>query len=134
VENTKTKDLTSGQLRRLSIGEEIVHGPNFICMDEPITDLDERDTSAIMTGAIRELVNQERTVIATFHQPSAAVFELFDTLAILSKGRLVYMGKATEALSFFIESPALQFTFGDYRNPADFLADVSGCLLQNSQV
>ena len=64
----KTKDLTSGQLRRLSIGEEIVHGPNLICMDEPITDLDERDTATIMTGAIRELVNQERTVIATFHQ------------------------------------------------------------------
>ncbi|CAE7468532.1 ABCG27, partial [Symbiodinium microadriaticum] len=49
VEDIKTKDLTSGQLRRLSIGEEIVHGPNLICLDEPITDLDERETSTIMT-------------------------------------------------------------------------------------
>ena len=67
-------------------------------------------------------------------QPSAAVFELFDTLALLSKGRLVYLGKASEALSFFIESPNLQFKYIEYTNPADFVTDVSACLVQNAQV
>ena len=66
----KTKHLTSGQLRRLSIAEEIVHGPSLIFLDEPISDLDERETANIMTGVVRELVNQERTVVSTFHQVS----------------------------------------------------------------
>mmetsp|Transcript_20657 Transcript_20657/g.29655 ORF Transcript_20657/g.29655 Transcript_20657/m.29655 type:complete len:1397 (+) Transcript_20657:61-4251(+) len=128
---TRTKLLTKGQLRRLTIAEEIVHGPNLIMLDEPITGLDERDASVIMTGAIRELVNQDRTVVATMHQPSAAVFGLCDTLLLLSKGRLVYMGKAQDAVSFFIESPTLQFDCHEYANPADFIYDVSGCLIQN---
>lgn len=87
-----------------------------------------------MTGTLRELVNQERTVICTMHQPSGPVFALFDTLILLSKGRLIYAGKADEAASFFIESPTLQFDFKEYANPADFLYDISGCLIYNKKV
>ncbi len=126
--------MTPGQRRRLSIAEEIVHGPNLILLDEPITSLPPKDASVIMTGTLRELVNQERTVICTMHQPPAAVFSLFDTLALLSKGRLIYIGKADEAVSFFIESPTLQFDFQEYANPADFLHDISGCLIYNKKV
>jgi ABC-type multidrug transport system ATPase subunit len=130
----KSKSLTAGQIRRLSIAEEIVHGPNLILLDEPITNLPPKDASVIVTGTLRELVNQERTVICSMHQPSGVVFALFDTLALLSKGRLIYMGKADEAASFFIESPTLQFDFKEYANPADFLHDISGCLIYNKKV
>ena len=67
---TKTKDLSRGCLRRLSIAEEIVHGPSLILVDEPITDLDHKDIPIIMTRTFRELVNQDRTVICTMHQVS----------------------------------------------------------------
>lgn len=46
----------------------MVHGPSLIFVDEPITGLGPRDTSIIMTGAFRELVNQDRTVIVTMHE------------------------------------------------------------------
>lgn len=126
--------MTAGQIRRLSIAEEIVHGPNLIFLDEPITNLPPKDASVIMSGTLRELVNQERTVICSMHQPSGAVFALFDTLALLSKGRLIYLGRAADAASFFIESPTLQFDFKEYANPADFLHDISGCLINNKKV
>eukprot|EP00602_Paraphysomonas_sp_CaronLab_P005049 CAMPEP_0185030590 /NCGR_PEP_ID=MMETSP1103-20130426/17564_1 /TAXON_ID=36769 /ORGANISM="Paraphysomonas bandaiensis, Strain Caron Lab Isolate" /LENGTH=1294 /DNA_ID=CAMNT_0027565783 /DNA_START=13 /DNA_END=3894 /DNA_ORIENTATION=- len=131
VMDVRTKDLTFGQRRRLSIAEEIVHGPELVLIDEPISNLNVKDASIIMTGTLRELVNQERTVIATMHQPSAAVFELFDTLCLLSKGRLIYMGRADEAAAFFLDAPELQFDFSEYANPADFLFDVSGSLIHN---
>ncbi len=111
-----------------------MHGPNLIFIDEPITGLGVKDTSVIMTGTLRELVNQDRTVICTMHQPSAEVFALFDTLTLLSKGRLIYMGRADEAAAFFINAPQLQFDIKEYANPADFLFDISGCLMYNKMV
>ena len=66
--NKKTKNMSKGQLRRLAIAEELVHGPSLILLDEPITGLEAKDASIIMTDTLRELVNQERTVIASFHQ------------------------------------------------------------------
>ena len=68
LKNTKSKKLTEGELRRLTIAEDIVHGPHLILIDEPITSLDPRESSIIMTSAIRELVNQDRTVVVTLHQ------------------------------------------------------------------
>ena len=134
VADLKTKALSRGQLRRLTIAEELVHGPNLVLIDEPITGLDVKDAAVIMTGTLRELVNQERTVICTMHQPSAEVFALFDTLVLLSKGRLIYMGKADEATAFFINAPQLQFDIKEYANPADFLFDVSSCIIYNKLV
>jgi ABC-type multidrug transport system ATPase subunit len=134
VADRKTKTLDKGQLRRLTIAEELVHGPNLVLIDEPITGLDVKDAAVIMTGTLRELVNQERTVICTMHQPSAEAFALFDTLVLLSKGRLIYMGKAEEATAFFINDPKLQFDIKEYANPADFLFDISACLIYNKMV
>jgi ABC-type multidrug transport system ATPase subunit len=62
------------------------------------------------------------------------VFELFDTIALLSRGRIIYMGKADEAASFFIQAPELQFSFEKYHNPSEFLHDVSGSLILNMKV
>ncbi len=64
----KSKHLDPGSLRRLSIAEEVVHGPSLLLVDEPITGLGNKDASIIMTGTFRELVNQDRTVIVTLHQ------------------------------------------------------------------
>ena len=102
------------------------HGPTLILVDEPITDLEPKDISIIMSGTLRELVNQERTVVATMHQPSAEVFELFDTLLLLSYGRLIYRGPASKAMDFFMSSVHLQFELKEYSNPAFFLADIAG--------
>lgn len=110
----------------MSIAEEIVHGPTLILVDEPITDLEPKDISIIMSGTLRELVNQDRTVVATMHQPSAEVFELFDTLLLLSYGRLIYRGPASKAMEFFTSSVHLQFDLKEYANPAFFLADIAG--------
>jgi ABC-type multidrug transport system ATPase subunit len=66
LSNKKAKLLTRGELRRLSIAEELVHGPYLLLIDEPTTDLDIRD-EAVLMSTFRELVNQDRTVVATMH-------------------------------------------------------------------
>ena len=50
-----------------------------------------------VTQTIRNLAIDGRTVIASIHQPSSEVFELFDMLFLLSGGKTVYFGAASEA-------------------------------------
>ena len=122
--------LEPGQRRRLSIAEEIVHGPALLLIDEATTGLDSIAESVLMR-TFREMVNNDRTVICTMHQPNAAVFSLFDTLLLLSHGEIIYHGPAQDAASYFIQKP-LSFPFTDYNNPADFLIDISGAYLQDT--
>lgn len=50
-----------------------------------------------VTQTLRGLSRDGRTVIASIHQPSSEVFELFDRLYLLSGGKTVYFGQASEA-------------------------------------
>ena len=50
-----------------------------------------------VTQTLRGLARDGRTVIASVHQPSSEVFLLFDCLYLLSGGKTVYFGKASEA-------------------------------------
>lgn len=50
-----------------------------------------------MVTTLRNLARDGRTIIASIHQPSSEVFELFDTLTLLTGGKLVYFGEASLA-------------------------------------
>jgi hypothetical protein len=131
VVNKKTKALSPGELKRLSIAEEMVHGPKLLFVDEPTTGVNIEESSVLLQ-TFRELVNQDRTVVTTIHQPSAEIFKLFDTLLLLSKGRVIYFGPVNGATKFFYNSP-FQFSYTNYTNPADFLADISGSFISDSK-
>ena len=47
---------------------------------------------------LRNLARDGRTIIASIHQPSSEVFELFDNLTLLSGGKLIYFGHASNAI------------------------------------
>ncbi|KAI7730553.1 hypothetical protein M8C21_002705, partial [Ambrosia artemisiifolia] len=97
IGNWHLRGISGGEKRRVSIALEILMRPRLLFLDEPTSGLD-------------------RTVIASIHQPSSEVFELFDRLYLLSGGKTVYFGLASEAYEFFAQAgfpcPAL-------RNPSD---------------
>ncbi len=131
VLNKKAKRLNSGEWKRLCIGEEMVHGPKLLLIDEPTTDLSLVETSILLT-CFREMVNQDRTVVASMHQPSAEAFKLFDTVYLLSKGRVIYHGNAASAATFFTASP-FQYNMTGYTNPVDFIVDISSLAITDSK-
>ena len=105
VQDKQVKKLNPGEKRRLSIAEECVILPNLLFVDEPCSNLTVMDDS-VMLQAFREMVNKDKTVVCTLHQPSQAVFSLFDTLLLLGQGgRVVYHGPVSQALTFFTSSP-----------------------------
>ena len=92
-----TKSLSGGQKRRVSICVEILTRPNLLFLDEPTSGLDSAASYYVMRQ-IKKLAQQyEMTVIASIHQPSSEVFELFHNLCLLSLGRTIYFGPSQEA-------------------------------------
>jgi ABC-type multidrug transport system ATPase subunit/ABC-type multidrug transport system permease subunit len=121
------RGVSGGQLKRVSIGVEIVNLPNLMFLDEPTTGLDSTISLEVMS-AVRNLANQNRTVICTIHQPSEETFALFDVLLLLAEGRVIYFGPALAAVEFFTQSP-YQFVCRPGTNPADFAIAVGGSFL-----
>lgn len=68
--------LSFEQRKRLSIAVELAASPSIIFLDEPTTGLDAR-SALLVVKLLRKVADQGRTVCATVHQPSSAVFELF---------------------------------------------------------
>lgn len=64
-----------------------------------------------VTQTLRGLSRDGRTVIASIHQPSSEVFELFDQLYLLSGGKTVYFGQASEAYEARIKQRKKFYSF-----------------------
>mmetsp|Transcript_4727 Transcript_4727/g.11152 ORF Transcript_4727/g.11152 Transcript_4727/m.11152 type:complete len:664 (-) Transcript_4727:210-2201(-) len=121
VGNDFVQGLSGGQKRRLSIAIALLKKPAVIMLDEPTSGLDSAASVAIV-GELRKLAKSENLiVIMTIHQPSTKVYNDFDQVMLMSKGRQAFMGKAASAHKYFesIGYPMMQMT-----NPADFLLDL----------
>jgi ABC-type multidrug transport system ATPase subunit len=121
VGNMFMRGLSGGQKRRLSIGVALIKSPTVMFMGEPTSGLDAAAAASIMKF-IKELATKANIVtICTIHQPSAAVFDGFDQVMLLSKGRCVYRGAAGDVVSYFANNgykmPAMM-------NPAEYMLDL----------
>lgn len=117
------RGISGGQKKRLSIGVEIIHFPDMIFLDEPTTGLDSTVSYEVM-NVVRSLATQRRTIISTIHQPSPSTFALFDSLLLLSYGKVIYFGPVKDCVSFFTNGP-LSFPYKVGSNPADFVISVA---------
>ncbi|KAK8964975.1 ABC transporter G family member 11 [Platanthera guangdongensis] len=115
IGNWHLRGISGGEKRRVSIAIEIIMRPRLLFLDEPTSGLDSA-SAFFVTQTLRGLSRDGRTVIASIHQPSSEVFELFDQLYLLSGGKTVYFGKASEAYEFFAEAG---FPCPSLRNPSD---------------
>ncbi|KAJ6370629.1 hypothetical protein OIU77_001191 [Salix suchowensis] len=109
IGNWHLRGISGGEKRRVSIALEILMRPRLLFLDEPTSGLDSA-SAFFVTQTLRGLSRDGRTVIASIHQPSSEVFELFDRLYLLSGGKTVYFGQFFAQAGF--PCPAL-------RNPSD---------------
>eukprot|EP00494_Astrolonche_serrata_P024580 UN24839 len=78
--------ISGGQKKRVGVGVELIADPEFVFLDEPTTGLDSH-TALELVKTLQKLARQGHCIIVVIHQPSAAVFNTFDTLWLLSKGK-----------------------------------------------
>ncbi|KAK7363119.1 hypothetical protein VNO77_05249 [Canavalia gladiata] len=112
------KGISGGQKRRVSICIEILTRPKLLFLDEPTSGLDSAASYYVMKRiASRDKKDGiQRTIIASIHQPSTEVFQLFHYLCLLSSGRTVYFGPASAASKFFASNG---FPCPPLMNPSD---------------
>ena len=88
------RGISGGEMRRVSIGLELVGHPDVLILDEPTSGLD--SVSAAKVAEVLREVSKDGThpvaVIATIHQPSSRVYHTFDSVMLLSRGQAMYAG------------------------------------------
>jgi ABC-type multidrug transport system ATPase subunit len=114
------KGCSGGEKRRTSIGVQLLSNPSLLWLDEPTTGLD--STSAFQViKTLQTLARKGRTVIVTIHQPRSEIWDLFDNVILLSRGKPAYAGSAKECLPYFAK---LGHEMPPFTNPAEYLIDV----------
>lgn len=112
-----SKGISGGQKRRLSLAVALLSGPKGLLLDEPTSGLD----SASALGVLRALCGIATTydipIVATIHQPSSEMWNLFTKVCLLSMGQMVYFGPSDKSMAHFAYHGHLCPQFS---NPADY--------------
>ena len=96
IGNATLDGLSPGQMKRVTIGVELVSNPSVLFLDEPTSGLDSRAALVVMR-VVKRIACTGRTVLCTIHQPSAELFSMFDRLLLLARGGVqVYAGPLGE--------------------------------------
>merc|ERR1719453_1035109 len=88
--------LSFEQRKRLTMAVEMAANPSVLFLDEPTSGLDSR-AALVVIRAVQNISTTGRAVICTIHQPSYALFSVFDKLLLLRKGgETVFFGDMGE--------------------------------------
>ncbi|TAD77864.1 MAG: ATP-binding cassette domain-containing protein [Oscillatoriales cyanobacterium] len=98
--NDLVRDLSGGQLKRVSIAAELIADPKLFFLDEPTSGLDPGLDKKMMLLLQKLAKEGNRTIVLVTH--ATANIELCDRVAFLGRGgKLCYFGPPAEALDFF---------------------------------
>ncbi|OJJ50398.1 hypothetical protein ASPZODRAFT_110765 [Penicilliopsis zonata CBS 506.65] len=117
--------LSIEQRKRVTLGVELVAKPTLLFLDEPTSGLDGQSAYNIIRF-LRKLVDGGQAVLCTIHQPSAVLFDAFDSLLLLAKGgKMTYFGEtgqdSTIVLDYFARNGA---PCPPDANPAEHIVEV----------
>ncbi|KAA3482535.1 ABC transporter G family member 11-like [Gossypium australe] len=102
----------------LSICIKKLTRPKLLFHDEPTSGLDSAGSYHVMRSiaSLNRRDGVRRTIIASIHQPSSEVFQLFHSRFLLSAGKTVYFGTLSAANEFFASNG---FPCPTLQNPSD---------------
>ena len=125
--DTKCGNCSGGQRKRVSIALELISKPNILILDEPTSGLD--SSACFQTVSVmQQLTQQDQSkhpiaVVATIHQPSARVFNLFHHVYVISHdGQCIYQGSPTNLIQHLAN---VGLNCPQFHNPADYVAEVA---------
>ncbi|XP_051945909.1 ATP-binding cassette sub-family G member 5 [Xyrauchen texanus] len=113
--------ISGGERRRVSIASQLLQDPKVILLDEPTTGLDSMTANQIVV-LLAELARRDRIVIVTIHQPRSELFRIFNRIAVMSRGELVFCGRPEEMVDFF---SSCEYECPEYCNPFDIYVDLT---------
>ncbi|XP_043529903.1 broad substrate specificity ATP-binding cassette transporter ABCG2-like [Chiloscyllium plagiosum] len=105
IENSRigtslTRGVSDGEKRKASIAMELLKDPGVLFLDEPTSGLDTSNANAVLQ-LLRRLARQGKTIIFSVHQPRYSMFKQFDSLTLLTNGKVMYHGPARSSIDHF---------------------------------
>ena len=89
-----TRGLSGGEVKRVSLALGLLNDPQLLLCDEPTSGLDSSTALDVMRVVASLAHTEGKTICVTIHQPSPAIFALFDDVLALKGGQLAYFGPA----------------------------------------
>ncbi|KAM5492213.1 hypothetical protein MaudMau93_001516 [Microsporum audouinii] len=121
IGNTSHKGCSGGERRRTSIGVQMLGNPSILFCDEPTTGLDATSAYQVVRS-LKKLALDGRTIVISIHSPRSEIWGLFDKVVLLSRGSVLYSGKANKSLPHFEKQG---HSIPPFVNPAEFLIDLA---------
>ncbi|OAL35851.1 hypothetical protein AYO20_04757 [Fonsecaea nubica] len=116
------------QRKLLTIGVELAAKPSILFLDEPTSGLDSQSSWTIVS-LLRRLADDGQAILATIHQPSAMLFQQFDSILLLARGGCTTyfgpLGADCQTLTRYFEEHGAR-ACGAAENPAEYVLDVIG--------
>lgn len=119
--NVELRYFSKGMLQRAGIAQSLVHNPDLLIFDEPMSGLDP-DGRLLVKDIIRDLKDQKKTVFFSSHLLQD-MDELCDNLVIIQKGEVKYSGNLT---GFKKEDHSLEEAFRHFLNDENQLKNKRG--------
>ncbi|PXF46733.1 ABC transporter G family member 7 [Gracilariopsis chorda] len=120
VGDEKSRGISGGEKKRLSLACELISTPKLILCDEPTSGLDAFQAAKVM-ASLRDLAQAGHTVICSIHQPSSSIFNMCDDIVLLAGGRVAYAGATADAPAHFEN---LGYPMPERCNPAERYLDL----------
>ncbi|KAL8617303.1 hypothetical protein ACOMHN_061017 [Nucella lapillus] len=121
VGSAEIRGISGGERRRVSIGIQMLVDPSLLFLDEPTSGLDSF-TASHLVSTLSQLARNRRTILMSIHQPRSNIFELFDLVMLMSRGRVVYFGQAKDLVNYFT---SLGYPCPQLTNPSDYYVDLT---------
>ena len=95
------RGISGGERKRVSIAEMMATRAHVLCFDNSTRGLD-ASTALDFIRAMRVMTDiLGQTTFATLYQAGEGIYELFDKVLVLDKGRQVFFGPPSEARAYF---------------------------------
>ncbi|KAH9023839.1 ABC-2 type transporter-domain-containing protein [Lactarius pseudohatsudake] len=124
-QTSHARGISGGEMRRVSIGLELVASPDVLILDEPTSGLDSVSAAKVtaVLHAVAHDADNPTAVIATIHQPNSQIYQTFDRIVLLAGGHALYEGPGGLAPAEYFASRGSPCTPG--YNVADHLLDLA---------
>ncbi|XP_072937355.1 protein brown-like [Epargyreus clarus] len=114
--DTRIQSLSGGERRLLSLTSSLLSSPQVLICDEPTTGLDSYN-AALVVGVLKKLSLSGTIVICSVHQPSSDLFKEFNTITLMSEGKIVFYGSQDDCKELF---ESINLHCPKNYNPAEF--------------
>nr|CAD7431663.1 unnamed protein product [Timema monikensis] len=109
--HTRLSALSGGEKKRLALAVQLLTDPPLLFCDEPTTGLDSY-SAGVVIEKLRQFAASGKVVVCTIHQPASGLFDMFNQVLLVARGRVAFYGDVCDAAKYFNSLVARQVETG----------------------